>query len=278
VVTRYPELDQALELFLDKAGIDPDSETGRISIYVLEHPNMGHLADSDVDAEDLQEMALMQIAGFRDAKAIQRVVAETFPPEGSLKLSGREYPLFVVMDINQAKIRLLSDDGGRLWIGGLAVFQEVAKRQAAGDMASIYRAAEWVSASGTMQGFVRPELLPKEAVEDFADLGINGIHGLAWSVSPMEKDGRAIALDLAITGDADAISRLKPWMQRVIAMTSSLAGDGARRPETIQEKNRMGIRCQFNEEQLGRTLNMLHLDEVIPFADGAGVSKPGRPE
>jgi len=74
-------------------------------------------------------------------------------------------------------------------------------------------------------------------------------------------------LDLAITGTDEAVNKIKPWMQRIFALASSLAdGDGAGQPETVQESNRMGIRCQFKRSQLTQVLNSLNLDGIVPIS------------
>ena len=275
LVTRYPVFDQALELFLDRAKIDPASETGRVSVYALKIPNM-----DTASANDLRETALIQIAGFRDPKAIQQVIAETFPPEGSLSMGGREYPLFVVLDMVLDKIdihiRMFTDGDGRLWIGDLAAFQDLSKKRQIGIDGPIPRASEWVSPSGAVQGFVQPELIPKDALKELAGVIPAGIKGLAWSFSPTQSDGQIISLDLAVTGTDEAVTKLKPWMQRLFTMASTLAGEGAGQPETVQEGNRMGIRCQFRQDQLSSALDMINLKDLIPIPAETEFPKSGK--
>jgi len=294
-ITRYPIFDQALELFLDRAAIDPSSETARISLYVLNIPNDGNTVTS---AEDLRGLALIQIAGFRDVKAIQRVVVETFPPEYSLKIGGREHPLFVVLDFNQIRVRLFFDDSGRLWIGDLSALEEIAKKRRSGISDYLARASEWLPATGALQGFAQPELIPKHAFKELDAFIPAGIKGLAWAVTPVDKKGQAapatpqasqaagnalqafqaVNLDLCVTGTEDAVTNLKPWMQRVVAIASTLAGDGMMPPETIQEGARMGVRCQFKQDQLETALKMMNMEELIQAPIDQKKVKTGAPK
>ena len=267
LITNYPLFDQALELFLDKTQIDPSSETGRVSVYLLELPDE-HTSGSFLDG--LRDLALIQIAGFRDPKAIQKVIVESFPPEGSLKLGNRDYPLFVVMDINRIQMRILSDGDGRLWIGDLAALKELTKGHTIGDSGPISSALRWITPSGSMQGFVQTELVPMDAANGFFDIVPAGIKGLAWSISPSKMDGKIIDFDLVVTGTEEAITTLKPWMQRIIALVSSLGSGGTRQPETVQENNRMGIRCQFRQDQLSSALSTLNLQDIIRLPADAG--------
>jgi hypothetical protein len=267
VIAKYPVFDQALELFLDKVQFDPSSETGRVSFYMLEFPNIKA-------TDDYREMLLIQIDGFRDAKAVQRVIAETFPPEGSLRVGRRELPLFLVLDINNVQIRILSDMNGKLWIGDLAALNAMAKRRDIGENSPVSRASEWVSHAGAIQGFVQPELIPGDVLRDYANLVPTGIKGLAWSIAPPKNDDQIIELDLVVTGTEDAVAQLKPWMQRFIATISSLAGGGARQPETIQEYNRMGIRCQLKEDQLENVLNLFDMKGIITVPADVFFSAP----
>lgn len=273
-ITKFPQFDQALELFLDKAKIDPASETGRVSAYLMSQPGAKNVPASPDDLASLAQTVFIQIAGFRDPKAIERMVIETFPPQGSLSMGGREYPLFVVFDFNNFHLRVFSDNYGRLWIGEMSALQELAKRRSFGDSSPVSRASEWVSRAGAVQGFIQPELLPSDMMQELAKVVPAGIEGVAWSVSPLETGGRMVELDLAVAGTEDAIAQLKPWMQRLIAMASTLGGEGSRPPDTIQENNRMGIRCQFNKDQLADVLKLIDLNNVIVLPKDARLLAP----
>jgi hypothetical protein len=275
-ITKYPQFDQALELFLDKAKIDPTSETGRVSVYFMNRPGAKTVPASTDDLAGLAQTVFFQIAGFRDPKAIERMVIETFPPAGSLNMRGREYPLFVVFDVNNFHLRVFSDNEGRLWIGEMAVLEELAKRRGFGDNSPVSRASEWVSRAGAIQGFIQPELLPSDMMQELAKVVPPGIKGVAWSVSPPADGGQTVELDLVVTGAEDAIAQLKPWMQRLIAMASTLGGEGSRPPDTVQENNRMGIRCQFNKDQLADALKLVDLNNVIVLPKDAKLSAPAK--
>jgi hypothetical protein len=275
-ITKFPQFDQALELFLDKAKIDPASETGRVSAYLMNRPDAKIASVSTDDLASLAQTVFFQIAGFRDPKAIEKMVIETFPPAGSLNMGGREYPLFVVFDINNFHLRVFSDNEGRLWIGEMAALKELAKRRSFGDNSPVSRASEWVSRAGTLQGFVQPELLPTDMMQELAKVVPAGIKGVAWSISPPDKEGQTVELDLVVTGAEDAIVQLKPWMQRLIAMASTLGGEGSKPPDTVQENNRMGIRCQFNKDQLADALKLINLNNIIVLPKDANLLAPAK--
>jgi hypothetical protein len=265
LIADYPIFDQALQLFLDKVKFDPSSETARFSLYVLDIPRIKNV-----------DNYLMQLDGFKDAKAVQRAIAETFPPEGTLRVGSRDLPLVVVLDINDVKIRVLSDMDGKLWIGDIAALQEMAKRHSIGENSPVSRASEWVSPSGAVQGFVQPELIPKDVLGAFADVVPAGIKGLAWSLTPPYKNEQIIELDLVVTGTEEAVGKLKPWMQRLVATASTLADGSGRQPATIQEQNRMGIRCQLKEDQLDDVLNLFDLNGFIAVPND--FPAPGKPK
>jgi hypothetical protein len=271
-IARYPVFDQALEIFLDKVKIDPASETARASLYLLEIPRANEKITS---LDDLGGMALIQLAGFRDPRAVQRVVVENFPPEGSLRMGGREYPLFVFFDINNLHLRVFLDSDDRLWIGDMAALQGVAKRRFAGESSPLARAAEWIQASGAVQGFVQPELLPREAIGDMAADAIPaGVRGLAWSVSTTEKDPEAASLSLAATGTEEGVAAVKPWVQRLAAVVSA-ASSGGPPPETLQERARMGLKCQLKQGQMNKVFEMMNLGPAIMLPLEIASPKPG---
>jgi len=65
-------------------------------------------------------------------------------------------------------------------------------------------------------------------------------------------------------------------MQRLFAAASTLAGDGAGQPETVQEGNRMGIRCQFKKEQLSSVLEVINLRDIIPITVQTELPESGK--
>jgi hypothetical protein len=271
-IARYPLFDQALEIFLDRVKIDPASETARASLYLLDIP---WPIEKTMQLSALRGVALVQMAGFRDPKGVQRVVAENFPPEGSLKMGGREYPLYVFFDINDLHLRVFLDGDDRLWIGDVTDLQLVAKRRFVGESGPLAKAAEWVQASGAVQGFVQPGLLPREAMGDMADAIPAGVKGLAWSVSTTERDPEAVSLNLAATGTEDAIAAVKPWVQRLAAAASAVGGDGAPPPETLQEKTRMGLKCQLRQGHMEKVFETVGLGSAIVLPLGMAAPKQG---
>jgi hypothetical protein len=271
-IARYPVFDQALEIILDKVKMDPASETARASLYVLDIPGPDEKITS---LDDLRGLTLVQLAGFSDPKGVQRVVVENFPPEGSLRMGGREYPMYVFFDINNLHLRVFLDGDDRLWIGDVTALQLVAKRRFAGESSPLAKAAEWIHASGAVQGFVRPDLVPREAMGDMAGTIPAGVKGLAWSISTAEKDPQAVSMNLAATGTEEAIAAVKPWVQRLAAAASAVSGDGAPPPETLQEKTRMGLKCQLKQEQMDKVFGMMNLGSAITLPLEIAVPRPG---
>jgi hypothetical protein len=274
-IARYPVFDQTLEIFLDKVKMDPASETARASLYVLDIPG----PDAEMASPgDFRGMILVQVAGFTDPRAVHRAVVENFPPEGSLRVGGREYPLFVFFDINGLHLRVFIDGDDRLWVGDAAALQGVANRRFVGDSAPLAKAAEWIQASGAVQGFVQPGLLPKDILGGAPYAIQAGIKGLAWSVSTVEKDAQALSLSLAAAGTEEGIAAARPWAQRLAAMASAASGGGAPPPETLQEKTRMGLKCQIGPEQMDAITDMVaRLDQAIALPLGAAAFKPFMP-
>jgi hypothetical protein len=252
--------------------MDATSETVRASFYLLK------ILDPDQESpriDDLGGMALIQFAGFSDPKALQKTIVETFPPEGSLRMGGREYPLFAFFDINNVHLRVFIDGEDRLWIGDIALLSDVAKGRLVGGGAPLSRAAEWIQPSGALQGFIQPELVPKSAIEGYAEAIPPGVKGLAWSISTLEKDPESVSLTLSATGTEEAVVLMKPWMHRLTAAASTLAGEGAPPPDAFHEKTRLGLKCQVRLEHLGRVLDTVRPDSPTAPGKGPAPSKQG---
>jgi hypothetical protein len=267
-IAGYPIFEQALEIFLDKVKVDLTSDALRASLFVMEIPDPDRKMTLQ---DDFGGIALIQLAGFGDPKAIQKTVVETFPPEGSLKMGGREYPLFVFFDINKMHLRVFLDSDDRLWIGDIAALQDVAKRRFVGNVGPMAKAAEWVHPSGSLQGFVQPELVPKETYGQFADAVPVGIKGLIWSMSAIAKNPDSLDLSMAATGTDEAIVLLRPWMQRLAAAASTFGEGGAPPPETLHEKTRMGLKCRIRQEHLHKAL------DIMMGPGSQAISTPQRP-
>ena len=94
-ISRDPMVERALDLFLQKAHISPRLETGRVTFHVVGMPQKGE--------ETLQkglEHILIQLTQFKDPAALVGALAESFPQEGSLRIQGRDWPLYVILDID----------------------------------------------------------------------------------------------------------------------------------------------------------------------------------
>src|SRR5664279_2711530 len=94
LLARDPLVERALDLFLQKAHINPRLETGRVTFHVVGVPGKG--------VESLQqglEHVLIQLNQFKDPVALVAALAESFPQEGSLRLQGRDWPLYVILDV-----------------------------------------------------------------------------------------------------------------------------------------------------------------------------------
>jgi hypothetical protein len=252
---RFPMAEQTLDLFLKRAHINPHQETGRISFFLLNLP-VKDGAGAKPDPADF----LLQLGGFKDPAALQMALADAFPTEGSLPINGREWPLFVLLDINQYHIRAVSDHEGRIWLGELGALT----RLGSGRMPArnpVARSAEWINGGAPFQGYLRPQgLLEGVAAHLPGDLARNlpqGIEALAWSVTPGQ--GQELhRFELAISGSREGILQVAPWLQRFVAAATALPGAAGRPPEILQENGRIGLRAQLTPEQVNTALAKLN--------------------
>lgn len=252
---QFPVADQALDLFLKKARINPHQETGRITFYLLEVPKPG--ADGSAAVPDL----LIQLGGFRDQAAVKLAISDAFPAEGSLPVGRRELPVFVILDVNQIHIRAVADPAGRVWLGDL---RSLAKLDA-GTLPPRHpalTAAEWVDRQAPFQGFVRTQPilddLSGKVPAELAKSLPKGVEALAWSVTPGGGERASLhRFELAVTGSAEAMQQVAPWVQRFVAAAGTLQGGAGQAPEILQERSRIGLRCQLSGDQLNQALARL---------------------
>ena len=257
-ITRVPVAEQVLDLFLKKAKIHPEGETGRITFFIFDIPK---------GKENPEEMAadfLLQFDGFKDPRALQMALAESFPPEGSLVLDKKDCPLFVMMDISHVKIRALVDPQQRILIGDL---RALGRRASQGTIAQKPKASralgagEWIDPTAPIAGYVNPDALmagfghrlPGEVVKEFP----KGLESLVWSVTPAKdsKDPKAPhRLELAIGGSPEGISQASHWVQRLVAAASQLGVQQQLAPVLMQEKTRVGVRYSASNEQINAIL------------------------
>jgi hypothetical protein len=255
-IAHAPQVGQMLDLFLSKARINPQKEAGRLTLYLLNLP-------TKVDRpQDVAGAFLIQLSGFRDPKALQQVVTESFPPEGFLKAGGADWPLFVVMDFaaggNQIHFRVASDPSGGLWLGDLSALSALAHPRPLSD--NVLSAAGWLSPHQKLQGALRPQglleglkgQLPGEwAQEPPSDLDI-----LLWGVTPGEA-GQPWQMEAVVGGTPDAVGKVAPWLQRFGAALDATRPQGQAPAQLLQERTRAGLRASVDETQLEAALQRL---------------------
>jgi hypothetical protein len=261
LLAEQPVAERALDLFLQKAKINPKDETGRINIYVL--PSASQTDGSSFSLNRIDSVVL-QLDQFRDPKAVLSAIAESFPPEGSLRIQGKDWPLFVVMDVEQNKmkahVRVASDAQGRVWIGDLSALNRLSK-ESDEPQKELLAASEWINPQGAFQGFLQPESLLKDfqskLPESISRELPRGIVSLAWSATPPKEANRPYVFELALSGEPEGIDQVVPWLQRLVAVTNALQDSPQQPPEILKEKTRVGLRCSLTGDQLKEVLSRL---------------------
>ena len=255
LLAQEPVAERALDLFLQKARINPRTETGRLTFHVIGMPQKGEGAlDKDLSH------VLIQLDQFKDPKALVSALAESFPQEGQLRLGGRDWPLYVILDLDspqvKAHIRAASDEQGQIWIGDLSALQQLASRSSLASRPGVAAAAAWINPRAPFQGYLQPEALvgalrhglpDSETLRDLPE----GIDALLWSVTPGTDGSQPIRFELALAGTPQAITRVTPWLQRLVAAASAIQPTpGTVPPELLQEKGRVGLRATLTDSQL----------------------------
>ncbi len=252
---QFPIADQALDLFLKRARINPQGETGRITFYAMDLQIETALKSKPINGANF----LLQLGGFKDPKNLLLAVTEAFPMEGTLQTPKGELPLYVLMDFNEYHLRLVFDGQGRIWIGDLAALGSLGKPQV--PALAIQRAAEWIDTQAPIQGLLLPEGLLKEASEklpkEFAKELPKGIEALAWSVTPSSAKDAPHTFALALTGNPEGIQQVSPWVQRLVAFVSSMPGAPSRATDVLEERNRVGLKAQLSSAQLEAVMSRL---------------------
>lgn len=261
LIGQFPMADQALDLFLKKARINPATETGRITLYAADLEKTLSTPGHRPDPAEAAASLLLQLDGFQDPNALQVALAEAFPPEGSMRIDGRDCPLFVILDLNQIHFRAATDGRGRIWIGDLKALQRRANDQAPGPRSPITRAGSWIDPAAPVQGFLAPEAwLDKAAKQipgDWSKEIPKGITVLAWSVAPGKEAKDGHKLELALVGTPEGISQATPWLQRLVALTNALPNAPSVAPELIQERERVALRCTLTTGQIESLMGRL---------------------
>ncbi len=263
LLARAPEAGQALDLFLQKARINPATETGRLTFHFLGVPQPGRAGA----AQGLGQV-LIQLDQFQHPKALLAALANAFPQEGQLRMDGREWPLYVILDVDtpklQAHLRAASDGRGRIWIGDLSALQRLASRGTLASRPDVAAAAAWISPRAPFQGYLQPEaLLTGLAAKALPDQGAlrdlpRGLDALLWSVTPGSGPGQPNRFELALAGSPEGVARITPWIQRLVAAVAAVQPTpGAPAPEVMQEKRRVGLRATLTDAQLKLVMEKL---------------------
>lgn len=260
LLVKYPMAERILDTFVRQANINVAQETGRVGFFVQGDPKQ--LAASKDDPRQIGGAFLLSLSEFKDSKALIRALAEAFPPEGSLKLNGRDYPLHVVFDFNQWHIRALLDENGTVWLGDLQALSLLG--QGRNLPKAIQSAASWITPGSHLQGFVhltpvlnaaRGALSQQPMSREMVGMLPEGVEAAAFSASPLPDRQDTLRFELLIAGTPDGIQKSLPKMQTILALTTALPGGGGLpRPELVQERDRMALRCPLNQEQVKQVL------------------------
>jgi hypothetical protein len=254
LLSRSPEAEQALDLFLQRAHVDPAKDPGRLTLHLMDTPD---------EAKPTRGF-LLALDQFQDPKGLQMALASSFPPEGTLRWNGQDCPLHVILDVESPKLkahlRALGDPEGRIWIGDLDTLTEVANG-AFGPSPELAKAAAWITPQAPLQGFLQPEVLlqtlRKQAQDEFSLDLPKGIAYLIWSVTPPAEADKPYELELALSGEEAGIAQAAPWMQRLAAVAGSVQNSQAPPPEIQSGKEWVSLRMRLTGAQAQQILGKL---------------------
>lgn len=255
LLAREPAADRALDLFLQKARINPRTETGRLTFHVIGLPQQG-----ESGVEKGLNHVLIQLDQFKNPKALVAALAESFPQEGQLRLGKRDWPLYVILDVEakgvKAHIRAASDERGQIWIGDLSALQRLAEGPRLAERPGVAAAAEWISPRAPFQGYLEPQALLGGLRQELPDSGTlrdlpKDIQALFWSVAPGAGPDQPARFELSLAGTPASLAQVTPWLQRLVAAISAVQPvPGSPAPELLQEKGRVGLRASLTDAQL----------------------------
>ncbi len=254
LLERSPEAEQALDLFLQRAHIDPATDPGRLTLHLLDAP----------DESKPTRGVLLALDQFQDPKALQLALASSFPPEGTLRWNGNDCPLHVILDVDSPKLkahlRALGDPAGRIWIGDLDTLTRAAGGTF-GPSPALGKAAAWITPSAPLQGFLQPEAMLqtwRQSIHEDLPLDLpKGIAYLAWSVTLPAQPDKPYQFELALSGQEAGISQAAPWMQRLAAVAGSVQNGQAPPPEIQSGKDWVSLRMHLTGAQLQQVLGKL---------------------
>lgn len=266
-ITRSPLAEQMLDLFVQKAQIKSQSETGRITFHILDLK----LPQGDASSPGLEALGgafLIQFSNFRDPKALQAAITESFPAEGFLRVGTEDWPQFVIMDFNQGgrqiHLRVVADPQGGLWLGDLSALTKLGKRSLA-DRPGVVAAAQWLTPDLKFQGAVRPESilgglrgqLPTEWAKELPE----GVDILLWGASPVGNEG-IWTFEVVVGGDPQAMTKVSPWLQRLGAALEAVRPQSQAPVQILQEGRRAGLKATLDQAQLESALGKLGLPHL----------------
>ncbi len=266
---KSPEAAQALDIFLQRAHINPATDPGRLTFHLLSAP------------ETLKDTKgfLLALDQFQDPKALQMALASSFPPEGTLRWDGKDCPLHVILDVDsssfKAHLRALADPSGRIWIGDLDTLTHAANAPF-GPPPDLARAASWITPAATLQGFLRPDSLVRSLKESEGnELPLDlpkGIGFLVWSVTPPDAKDQPYQFELALSGQESGISQATPWLQRLAAIAGTVQSGQAPPPEIQSGKDWVSLRMRLTGPQVEQVLGKLGQSFVsVPGSGGPKV-------
>lgn len=284
-ISRDPLVERALDLFLQKAHINPRTETGRVTFHVIGVPQeVGGTMKQGIEGSLQQglEHVLIQLNQFKDPTALVGALAESFPQEGSLRLQGHDWPLYVILDLEvkgtKAHIRAASDEKGQVWIGSLEALTRMAAKESLATQPDAALAAGWISPRAPFQGYVQPEALLGGLRKNLEGSVIKdlpqGVNALFWSVTPPQDANQPAKFELVLAGTAEGINQVSPWLQRLVAAANAVQSGPGSAPELLQEKRRVGLRCTLTTEQLKLVMEKLG-QPGFSFGPSAGAKDRG---
>ena len=264
---KSPEAEQALDIFLQQAHINPATETGRLTLHLLDAP----------DETKPTHGFLLALDQFQDPKALQMALASSFPPEGTLHWNGQDCPLHVILDVDSPKmkahLRALGDPSGRIWIGDLDTLTQLASG-AFGPTPGLAKAAAWITPGAPLQGFLQPEALlqtwRQKANEELSLDLPKGIAYLVWSVTPPSQPDKPYEFELALSGEEAGIAQAAPWMQRLAAIAGSVQSGKAPPPEIQSGKEWVSLRMRLTGPQVEQVLGKLGQSFISLPTPGGG--------
>ena len=254
MLDQSPAAAQALDLFIQRAHINPASDPGRLTLHILDTP----------DQASPTKGFLLALDQFQDPKSLQIALASNFPPEGTLRWNGQDCPLHVVLDVEtsglKVHLRALGDPTGRIWIGDLDTLTKAANGTF-GPTPQLAKAAAWITPDAPVQGFVRPDAvlrtLHEKAHQDLPIEVPQGIAYLVWSVTPPPEAGQPYQFELAISGEEAGIAQASPWMQRLAAVAGSVQKGQAPPPEIQSGRDWASLRMRLTGPQVEEVLSKL---------------------